>query len=67
MGVLGDRTSSSFFGDEDAPVTPVVLDIEFLEDFVEDLFCGGTFADIDNSRLSIFSNEFGAVLHQHGS
>jgi len=55
-------TASAIFGDEDTPVIWIVLDIEFLEDFVEDCSCGGTITDIDDTRLPVFADEFRAIL-----
>lgn len=55
-------TSAAFFGDEDTPVTWIVLDIEFLEDFIQDCSCGCTVADSHDSSLSILADEFSAIL-----
>ena len=60
--ILWCGTSAAFFGDEDTPVTWIILNIEFLEDFIQDCSCGGTITDSHNSSLSILANEFSAIL-----
>jgi hypothetical protein len=59
---LRRSTASALFGDEDTPVTWIVLNIEFFEDFVKDGPRGGTITYIYDSSLSVVANELCTIL-----